>query len=330
MKIADRFNGRGGKVIIEDPPEVSAAGPAEPPRAESGRPIPEPLAPGAELIPGYEVVEHLTRGDALDVYEVYSIERDCSCVAKVIRPDRRHVTSIRRLLVHEGRLLQKLQHPHLVRGYGTVTRPELVVLVETLTGHTLDYLIHTERRRLSAVSLAYLGLHLCSAVHYLHGNGYLHLDVKPDNVIVESGIAKLIDLSLARSPGVGPRGAGTPSYLSPEQARGTALSAASDVWGIGVTLYEAAIARSAFGPADDREIAVLDAGGYLQLQRPAASLRRWRRTLPTELTAIVERCLDPDPSRRPTLPELRTILLPVTPHVSHTPRPARASSSSPS
>lgn len=300
-------------MIVEDSPGSSAAGPAEPPRAESRRPIAEPLAPGAELIPGHEVIEHLTRGDALDVYEVYSVERDCSCVAKVIRPDRRHVTRVRRRLVREGRLLQTLQHPHLVRGYGTVTRPELVVLVETLTGPTLEHLIDTERRRPSAVSLAYLGLHLCSALHYLHGNGYLHLDVKPDNVIVESGgIAKLIDLSLAQPPGVGRRGAGTRRFLSPEQARGTALSAASDVWGLGVTLYEAATGRAAFGPADDREIGVLDGGGYLQLQRPAASLRRWRRTLPSELTAIVDRCLDPDPGRRPALPELRAVLLAVT------------------
>jgi hypothetical protein len=80
------------------------------------------------------------------------------------------------------------------------------------------------------------------------------------------------------------------------------------VWGIGVTLYEAASARTAFGPADDAEATVLDGGGFLQLLRPAAPLRRWRPRLPRELTSVIEECLDPEPSGRPSLPRLRAVL----------------------
>jgi serine/threonine protein kinase len=306
---------KGGTGVVSggSPLGVSDVSVERPPSAKS---VADPLAGGSELVPGYVVIEHVTRGEALDVYEVYSAERDCSCVAKVIRPDRRQVTRVRRRLVREGRLLQSLQHPHLVRGYGTITQPELVVLVETLTGQTLEHLIDTQPRRPSAVSLAHLGLHLCSALHYLHGKGYLHLDVKPANVIVESGIAKLIDLSLAQRPGVGRRGVGTRSYLSPEQAQGAMLTPASDVWGIGVTLFEAATFRPAFDPAGSHETAYVARGGYLQLRRRAPSLARRRPSLPEELTAIVDRCLDPDGGARPALPELRAVLRALTPELS--------------
>ena len=74
---------------------------------------------------------------------------------------------------------------------------------------------------------------------HLHHHDWLHLDVKPANVVVDHGRAVLIDLSLAGRPGSGRAGAGTRGYLAPEQARGRDLTAATDVWGLGVTLIEA-------------------------------------------------------------------------------------------
>src|SRR5262245_33477547 len=75
------------------------------------------LAEGDRLTPGYMVVAHLHRGDALDVYEVWSAERECRCVAKVLRPDRLEHPGDRQRVLREGRLLQRLTHPHIVRAY---------------------------------------------------------------------------------------------------------------------------------------------------------------------------------------------------------------------
>ncbi|CAM5718325.1 serine/threonine-protein kinase [Streptomyces hirsutus] len=62
-----------------------------------------------------------------------------------------------------------------------------LVVLETLTGETLSHLLHRLRRWLSAADVALLGVQLCSAIHYLHGQGLLHLDLKPSNVVVDCG-----------------------------------------------------------------------------------------------------------------------------------------------
>ncbi|MCW2503422.1 MAG: hypothetical protein JWO79_1706 [Actinomycetia bacterium] len=270
--------------------------------------LPPPLPAGYPLAPGYEVLEHLNRGAALDVYEVFSTERMCSCVAKVVRPDRLGVPRVLRRLVNEGEILGSLAHPHVVRLLDLRAGPPPLVILETLTGPPLDYLVYQRARRPSAADIAQLGSHLCSAVHYLHGRGYLHLDIRPGNVIVQWGVAKLVDLSLARPPGRGSAGIGTPDYLAPEQATGGELTAATDVWGLGATLYEAAAGIPPFAPVDDAEAAISDSGGYLQLRRGPYPLRRWRRRLPPEFTAIVEQALIADPRARPTVLQLLSVL----------------------
>ena len=179
-----------------------------------------PLAVGAPLAPGYVVEAHLSRNQVLDVYEVWSAERDCRCVAKALRPDCRAHARRRERLEREGRLLLDLAHPHLVRAYEMLREPELVVVLETLTGDRLDRLIRLGERRMPAVEVAELGVQLSSVVGYLHRHGWLHLDLKPTNVIVDAGIVKLFDLSLVRRPGPGLRRYGTGGYLAPELEQG--------------------------------------------------------------------------------------------------------------
>ncbi len=108
-----------------------------------------------------------------------------------------------------------------------------MIVLETLGGQTLAHMIEAERRELAPAELAHLGLQLGSAIRYLHRSGYLHLDLKPSNIVADGGRAKVIDLSLARPPGPAPAGIGTWCYLAPEQARGGELGPAADVWGIG-------------------------------------------------------------------------------------------------
>jgi serine/threonine protein kinase len=278
-----------------------------------------PLAAGAELAPGYRALEHLRRGTDLDVYDAWSEERACRCVIKAVRPDRLDREGPRERLLAEGHLLQRLTHPHIVRAYEVIEEPVPMVVMETLAGETLGHMIEEREVELSAVELAQLGLHLSSAVRYLHRHGVLHLDLKPSNVIAECGRAKLIDLSVARPPGPAHPGIGTHWYMSPEQARGGLLGAPADVWGIGAVLFEAATGEPAFddpeaeGEDDDWDESAsesLDEGDYPQL---AATARRIDelRPLPSELVDLVAACLDPAPELRPCLDELMRVLEPL-------------------
>lgn len=259
---------------------------------------PPPRAAGEEVAPGYRVVAHLRRGEDLDVYDLWSDERQCRCVGKTLRPDRTTHTRARGRLLREGRLLERLTHPHIVRAYGTLTAPCPLVVLETLTGETVGHMIERRPRRLALGDVAYLGLHLCSAVQYLHRHGLLHLDLKPSNVIAAGGFAKLLDLSLARAPGPCRGGLGTLGFMAPEQDRGGQLGPWTDVWGLGGLLYAAATGED---PVETEEVD--DGRDERQLERPPLPIRRHRR-VPPDFAALVDGCLAPDPAARPTIPEI--------------------------
>jgi serine/threonine protein kinase len=245
------------------------------------------LRPGAELVPGYEVLGHLKRTLVLDVYDVWSDERRARCVAKTLRPDQLENTRARRALAHEARVLMALTHPHIVRCYEHIARPRPVVVLETLQGATLARLLEDRpRRRLPAADLGWLGIHLCSALSYLHRQPLLHLDVKPSNVISDNGQAKLIDLSIARPPGRLKPGIGTPEYMAPEQREGGRVDTFTDVYGLGAVLFEAATGGRAV----------------------AGSSVRGARRLPRAVVDAIDGALSPDPRGRPSLGEIEAAL----------------------
>jgi serine/threonine protein kinase len=253
------------------------------------------LGPGAHVAPGYRVVTHLSRNQALDVYDVVSEQRACRCVAKLVRPDRTDERAPARLEL-EAELLLGMTHPYFVRAYELVREPQPVLIMETLTGATLSTLVD-EDGPIFHEELVHLGLHLSSALSYLHRLGWLHLDVKPGNVIADFGMAKLFDLSLAQRPGPVGAGLGTREYASPEQTRGGECGPAADVWGLGGTLVRAATGARPFAGFDGE-------GCRPQLER------RYDRApldaaLPRSLGDAIAACLEPAPADRPTLDELR-------------------------
>ena len=181
------------------------------------------------------------------------------------------------------------------------TEPRLTVILETLGGATLQYLVHDQWRLLPPEEICVLGLQLCSAIGYLHSHGLLHLDVKPTNIVSEAGRAKIIDLNLARPPGLVGSGLGTAPYVSPEQARGGYVSEATDVWGIGATLYEAATRQKPFPESKNHQI-------YGQLNRRVSLTGHSRNRLPGSVVTVINGCLDPNPEARPRLDEVEATL----------------------
>jgi serine/threonine protein kinase len=250
------------------------------------------------LAPGYEVRFHVARSRVLDVYDVWSHERDTHCVAKALRPDRVGETKPRRRLYREGRILLAMTHPHIVRAYELIAGPSPVLILEPLTGGSLDHTLRREGPLAPGVA-AELGVQLCSAMHYVHGRGLVHGDLKPGNVMGDRGYAKVLDFSLARAPGRGHAGRGTEAYLAPEQARGGLVTGATDVWGIGGVLYAALTGRAPFPVVEG-------APRYPQLVRPADRVVDHRPLASpfAELDALVAACLEPDARARPSVGDL--------------------------
>ena len=196
---------------------------------------------------GYELLELLSSGHACDTWDAWSEERGCRVIVRT--------GDVRR----EGRLLQRLTHPNVVRAY-EVHRDWLVL--ETLSGSTLSALPALDRG--DAIEM---GRQLCSAVGYLHRKGWLHLDLKPDNLIADGGRLKVIDFSIAQRPGRVEPGTGTRRWMAPEQVRGERVTAATDVWGLAAVLRSAGL---------EYEVAEDPA------QRPAvADVIRWLDGLPS-------------------------------------------------
>jgi eukaryotic-like serine/threonine-protein kinase len=263
----------------------------------------EPLQPGAPLSPQLTVTEHIRRGRHLDVYEAYDHTRFCHVLVKTARPELAESPSVRTQLRSEWSLLSRLAHPHIVKAYGFVSQdggPPLLVL-EVLTGATLRVILD-ELGRLRLPHLAALGEHLTSALRYVHAQGYLHLDVKPSNVISDAGVAKLLDFSLARPPGTYHRHIGTFLYSSPEQLAGEELSTATDVWGVGLVLFEALTGQNPFNVRTD----------VLPAELSAPRVRTLRR-VPASVAHALDACLDQKTANRPTLADLSEVLSPHIP-----------------
>lgn len=260
--------------------------------------------PSGDLPPGYRPLALLADGRRFETWDAWDEARGTRCVVKLLRADRRDDPRVRQAVLLEGHLATTLAHPHLVRGYDVLDDPPTVVL-ETLRGATLSALIDDEP--LGLADAAELGCQLVSVLGYLHRRDWLHLDLKPDNVVVDHGKAVLIDLSLAGRPGAGRPGAGTRGYLAPEQATGRGLSAATDVWGLGMTLIDALARTAPYGDEATWE-----------------SRRRWplvhRRMptapdgvdeLPDEVRDLLTACVSLDPAARPLLDEVRSALAPL-------------------
>lgn len=245
----------------------------------------------------YRLLSRLSHGHRLDTWDAFDEIRGTRCVVKVLREDRRHEPRLIEAVAREAEIAVGLAHPHLVRGYQRLDDPPGVVL-ETLPGLTLGAVV--EEGALAVADVAELGRQLCSVVGFLHHHGWLHLDIKPGNVVVDHGRAVLIDLSLAIAIGDQPRaGGGTPGYLAPEQARGRDVGPAADVWGLCVTLVECLTGEQPYG-----DEATWDSRPRRPWHAPLPPPPELPSDVPSGLAELLRAGLELDPAARPRVADL--------------------------
>lgn len=302
------FAGRAAAAIAAD---VSA--PADP---EPGKPrhprweLPEGTAIGA----GRLALARLGGGSRYEVFLAWDERLFALVVAKLLRPhlvsDARALGELRR----EADALARLAHPGLVRGFGAMlegSHPHVVL--EHVEGPSLGRLVR-RHGALSMEQLLPLALQLAAVLHYVAADGYVHLDVKPGNVVM--GVPpRLIDLSIARPIEAAAKlrdAIGTDAYMAPEQcapARFPGLvGPPADVWGLGATLYHAAKGEVPFPRPAGARASPEPEVRFPQLVRAPEPLPSH---LPEAFRAIVFRALAPAPSDRPTAAEVASALEPL-------------------
>ncbi|MFN7145470.1 MAG: serine/threonine-protein kinase, partial [Myxococcota bacterium] len=245
------------------------------------------------LPPGVTIHERIGEGGIADVFRGEWRGREAAI--KVLRePDR---PGLRKRFVREGRLLQRLSHPGLVRCHAVVDGDVPMLVLELLLGASLD-----ARLRDGAIPPAeavHLAASALRALGYLHEQGIVHRDIKASNVWMGSdGRVVLVDLGLAAdtsSPLTTTLGdiLGTHAYMAPEQIAGAESDHRCDLYSLGVTLYEALCGA--------RPYEAVGLAGYLQAHRAAGAppIAGHVPDVPVRLAALVDRLMARDPAARP-------------------------------
>ncbi len=262
--------------------------------------------PGTVVLGRYSLVERIGAGGFGTVWLAHDERLDRPVAVKLIPLGGGAAVRAER----EALAAARLSHPAVVALYEAGRDDEAVYLVtELVRGSTLGDLL--ESGALSDHDVLLIGMALCDALAHAHARGVIHRDVKPGNVLVpeagaDGGVAKLTDFGIARMAGddaltMTGDVVGTLAYMAPEQAEGRGATAASDLYALGLVLYEA---FAGVNPVRQGNAAATARRVGTRLP----PLRRLRRDLPRGLCAALDACVQPDPAMRGSVAGLRTAL----------------------
>src|SRR5262245_37213746 len=253
-------------------------------------------------IPGYELLTPLGGGAVTAVYSARDCQTDSPCAIKVLRPDWDDQPVAVKLLQREARACLAVQHSHLVRVIDThaMIAPYYLVM-EFVPGESLRRRMLREYRVDQSTAL-WITRQCAEALAALHRKGFIHGDVKPDNIrLVDSGKAMLLDLGFAHRPDENAplleKGyvLGTVNYLAPELCEPEPKDdARADIYSLGMTLFEMLTGQLPFQPGKPLETM------HRHRTDEALLLTDCVPTASAELTELVDRMLSREPRDRPS------------------------------
>lgn len=249
----------------------------------------------------YEIQELIGEGGMAHVYRAYDPGIHRTVALKVLKAEHCGDAEHNNRFLREGKAAGALTHPNIVTVYDVGSfQGAPYIMMELLEGEPLGDILQ-QGQRLSVKAIIRIAIQLAKAMDYAHSRGVVHRDLKPDNIILgadgesvkvtDFGIARMEESAGKETTQVGMM-LGTPRYMSPEQASGTAVDGRSDLFAVGVILYEILTGHKAF---DAESLPTL----IMQIvQKNPVPIRQLTTDAPVGLQKIVNKLLQKKPERR--------------------------------
>ena len=254
------------------------------------------LKPGMFISDRYEVIDKVGSGGMADVYKARDQRLNRFVAIKVLKPEYSSDKSFVNKFRGEAQSAAGLSHPNIVNVYDVGDDGVLhFIVMELVEGITLKRFIE-KKGKLEIKEAVGITIQIAQGMEAAHDNHIIHRDIKPQNIIISrDGKVKVTDFGIAKattSNTITSNAMGSVHYLSPEQARGGYSDEKSDIYSLGVTLYEMLSGKVPF--AGDNTVSV----ALLHIQGEAMPLRDLDPDIPLSIDKIVQRCMQKKPERR--------------------------------
>ena len=245
----------------------------------------------------YKILDHLGTGGMATVWLGYDTILDRQVAIKTFKIDANDEDAVKRFN-REAKAVTSLSHPNIVSIYDVENEGEFYYLIlEYVKGMTLkDYMI--KNPRISIETIVHIAKQIASGLSHAHQNGIIHRDIKPQNILMNDNLTcKITDFGIARAYGDTTltqtnQMLGTVYYLSPEQARGNVATAQSDIYSLGILIFEMITGQIPF----KGESAVAIALKHLQEELP--DIDKYRENVPQSVKNIVLKATMKNPNER--------------------------------
>jgi eukaryotic-like serine/threonine-protein kinase len=258
----------------------------------------------------YEIVSELGSGTLATVYKAIQQPIGRKVAIKALKPTILPDSSFAAPLEREARVLADLMHPNVVTMLDFVkTKEQMYLVLEYISGFSLAQVL-AKKVKLRPEVAAAIGAEVARALEHVHDRGVVHRDIKPANVIVgKRGNVKVVDFGIAHRDRLPTADEpltdnkeplfGTPAYMAPEQLLGDVVSPASDLFSLGVVLYQCMAGIRPFDKEGALDAADKRATGFRTRRDPPVPLRTRVPDMPRSLERLVMGCLEKSPDDRP-------------------------------